>query len=89
MLPTAWYAEATIGPRQRGILHRDARPVGSSANVVDTRLQVVTIQGQELMTRDRVTLRLTLTAEYTPGDPASSAHGVADGLREWFQPIVK
>jgi regulator of protease activity HflC (stomatin/prohibitin superfamily) len=158
VLPGDWYAEVTLGPRQRGVLHRDARPVRFlrpgvhrfwtvdastvllvfevdqpvpaltdelralipaselvdvtvhqhqrglryvqgrftellgpgrhvswshpeakvTITVVDTRLQVVTIQGQELMTRDKVTLRLTLTAEYTPGDPASSAHGVAD-----------
>lgn len=158
VLPADWYAETTIGARQRGVLYRDARPVrflrpgthrfwtvdattvllvlevdqpvpamtdelralipaselvdvtvqqhqraleyvqgrftemlgpGRHAfwshpeakvtvSVLDMRLQVVTIQGQELMTRDKVTLRLTLTAEYAPGDPAGTAHGVAD-----------
>ena len=158
VLPADWFAEATLAPTQRGVLHRDARPVrflrpGThrfwtvdptvaltvldvtqpvppltdelraiipsgelvdvtvhqhqralkyvqgrfaellgpgrhvfwshpeakvTATVLDMRLQVVTIQGQELMTRDKVTLRLTLTAEYAPGDPASTAHGVAD-----------
>jgi regulator of protease activity HflC (stomatin/prohibitin superfamily) len=45
---------------------------------VDVRLQQVTLQGQELMTRDKVTLRLTLTAEYAPADPPTLTHAVAD-----------
>jgi regulator of protease activity HflC (stomatin/prohibitin superfamily) len=158
LLPDVWYAEATIGPRQRGILLRDERPVrflrpGThrfwtvdpsvvlrvldidqpvpeltdelravipaselvdvtvlqhqrglkyvqgrfaemlgpgryvfwshteakvAVTVLDIRLQVVTLQGQELMTRDKVTLRLTLTAEYAPADPGTTVHAVAD-----------
>jgi len=55
--------------------HPDARV---ALAVFDTRLQIVTIQGQELMTRDKVTLRLTLTAEYAPAEPSVTAHGVTD-----------
>lgn len=158
VLPPAWFGEATILPRQRGVLHRDARPVkwlrpGThrfwtvdptvtltvldldapvpsltdelraiipagelvdvtvlqyqkalkyvdgrfvevlgpgrhvawthadarvTLTVVDTRQQVVTLAGQELMTRDKVTLRLTLTAEYAPADAPIATHAVAD-----------
>ena len=46
--------------------------------VLDTRLQQLTIQGQDLMTRDKVTLRLTLTVEYAPADAPTMAHAVAD-----------
>jgi regulator of protease activity HflC (stomatin/prohibitin superfamily) len=46
--------------------------------VLDTRLQQLKIEGQELMTRDKVTLRLTLTAEYAPADAATTVHAVAD-----------
>ena len=46
--------------------------------VIDMRMQQVTIQGQELMTRDKVTLRLTLTVEFAPADPPELAHSVAD-----------
>ena len=36
------------------------------------------IAGQELMTRDKVTLRLTLTVEYAVEDAALAAHAVAN-----------
>ncbi len=45
---------------------------------LDTRLQQVTVPGQDLMTRDKVTLRLTLTIEYAPSDLATATHVVAD-----------
>jgi regulator of protease activity HflC (stomatin/prohibitin superfamily) len=46
--------------------------------VIDTRVQQLKIDGQELMTRDKVTLRLTLTAEYAPADAPTTVHAVAD-----------
>jgi regulator of protease activity HflC (stomatin/prohibitin superfamily) len=49
-----------------------------AVQVLDTRVQQLTIQGQELMTRDKVTLRLTLTAEYAPADVPATVHAVAD-----------
>ena len=41
-------------------------------------MQQLKIEGQELMTRDKVTLRLTLTAEYAPADAPMTVHAVAD-----------
>ena len=49
-----------------------------SVHVIDTRIQQVAIAGQELMTKDKVTLRLTLTAEYAPADAPTTVHAVAD-----------
>jgi regulator of protease activity HflC (stomatin/prohibitin superfamily) len=49
-----------------------------AVQVLDIRVQQLTIQGQELMTRDKVTLRLTLTAEYAPSDVPTAVHAVAD-----------
>jgi len=49
-----------------------------SVQVLDTRLQQLKIEGQDLMTRDKVTLRLTLTAEYAPTDAPTTVHAVAD-----------
>ena len=46
--------------------------------VMDTRVQQLKIEGQELMTSDKVTLRLTLTAEYAPADAPTTVHAVAD-----------
>jgi regulator of protease activity HflC (stomatin/prohibitin superfamily) len=50
----------------------------TSVQVLDTRVQQLKIEGQELMTRDKVTLRLTLTAEYAPSDAPTTVHAVAD-----------
>lgn len=49
-----------------------------AVTVIDTRVQQLKIEGQELMTKDKVTLRLTLTAEYAPTDAATTVHAVAD-----------
>ncbi len=51
---------------------------GATVRVVDMRRKQVTVAGQELMTRDKVTLRLSLTADYRPLDPAVSAHVIAN-----------
>jgi regulator of protease activity HflC (stomatin/prohibitin superfamily) len=58
-----------------GILEPGARIV---VQVLDTRVQQLKIEGQELMTKDKVTLRLTLTAEYAPADAPTTVHAVAD-----------
>jgi regulator of protease activity HflC (stomatin/prohibitin superfamily) len=49
-----------------------------AVHVIDTRVQQLKIEGQELMTKDKVTLRLTLTAEYAPADAPTTVHAVAD-----------
>ncbi len=49
-----------------------------AVQVLDTRVQQLKIEGQELMTKDKVTLRLTLTAEYAPTDAPTTVHAVAD-----------
>ena len=161
VMPAAWYAEATVGPRQRGVLWKHGRPAkflrpgthrywagddgvelrvydvdqpmpeltdelralipaaelldvtvqqhqrglkyvsGRFAEqlgpgrylcwnppdakvaiaVLDTRRQLLNVPAQELMTKDKVTLRLTLTLEYAPTDLPVAVHAVAD-LRE-------
>lgn len=158
VVPVRWYVELTIGPRERGVIYRDGRPVRYlrpgvhrvwsvdpavearlfsvdepvpeltdelraiiptaelvdvtvkqherglkyvqgrfvqllepgryvswshpearvNVQVLDMRQQQLTIAGQELMTRDKVTLRLTLTAEYSPSDAPATAHAVAN-----------
>ncbi|MBA3539281.1 MAG: hypothetical protein H0T79_06605, partial [Deltaproteobacteria bacterium] len=49
-----------------------------TVTLIDTRVQQLKIEGQELMTRDKVTLRLTLTAEYAPTDGPTTVHAVSD-----------
>ena len=47
-------------------------------DVVDTRLQQVEVAGQEILTKDRVTLRLTLTCSYLVNDPVAAKTSVAN-----------
>jgi regulator of protease activity HflC (stomatin/prohibitin superfamily) len=49
-----------------------------SVAVLDIRQQQLAITGQELMTKDKVTLRLSLTAEYAPAEVPTAVHAVAD-----------
>ncbi len=94
LIPNREMCAETIQQYQRGLLYVQGRFVKlldagryamwSTANakvaiqVLDTRLRQATIAGQDLMTRDKVTLRLTLTAEYTPSDAEALVHAVAD-----------
>lgn len=49
-----------------------------SVRVIDMRRQQLTLAGQELMTRDKVTLRLSLSVEYAPTDPSVATHAIAN-----------
>lgn len=94
LVPTTELVDVTIKQHERGLKYVQGRfeqLLGPGRHVfwthqaarvavttVDTRVQQLTIAGQELMTRDKVTLRLTLTAEYAPTDAPVAAHAVAD-----------
>lgn len=94
IVPAGELVEATVRQFEKGLMyvqgkfermlepgrhvfwnHPNARV---SVNVIDTRVQQLKIEGQELMTRDKVTLRLTLMAEYAPADTPTTVHAVAD-----------
>ncbi len=68
--------EQVLEPGRHAMWSTVARPV--SVQRIDMRRRQLAIQAQELMTRDKVTLRLTLAAEWAPLDPATSAHLVSD-----------
>ncbi|MCW5802179.1 MAG: slipin family protein [Deltaproteobacteria bacterium] len=94
VLPAAEYVEATVKQYERGLKYVQGKFEGMlepgrhafwnhdgarvAVTVLDTRVQQLKIEGQELMTRDKVTLRLTLTAEYAPSDAPTTVHAVAD-----------
>jgi regulator of protease activity HflC (stomatin/prohibitin superfamily) len=94
VIPPSEYATAIVREHERGLRyvqgkiasvlepgrhafwsHPEARV---ELHVIDVRRQQVALAGQELMTRDKVTLRLTLTVEYAIADPALAAHAVQD-----------
>lgn len=94
VIPPAEIVEAQVRQFERGLKYVQGRFEGIlepgryvfwnhpaarvNVQVLDTRVQQLKIEGQELMTRDKVTLRLTLTAEYAPADAPTTVHAVAD-----------
>jgi regulator of protease activity HflC (stomatin/prohibitin superfamily) len=94
VIPAAEIVEATVRQFERGLQYVQGRFTALlepgrhvfwnhpgakvTVMVLDTRVQQLKIEGQELMTKDKVTLRLTLTAEYAPTDAATTVHAVAD-----------
>ncbi len=94
IIPRSELTELTVPEHERGLLFVQGRfvrllapgrvtfwstrenPV--SVQTVDMRLQQTTLAGQELMTRDKVTLRLTLTVEFAVEDPALAINGVSN-----------
>jgi regulator of protease activity HflC (stomatin/prohibitin superfamily) len=94
LIPQSEYLYTVVHEHERGLQYVQGRLAGVLApgryalwthpeaevevKAVDMRRQQVAIAGQELMTRDKVTLRLTLTVEYAVEDPAAMARAVAD-----------
>lgn len=93
IVPRDEYVDVTVQEYERGLEYVNGRLVRTLGpgryptwtNVdsrvvvrnVDMRITQVTLAGQELMTRDKVTLRLSLTVEYAIDDAALATHAVA------------
>lgn len=93
IVPRDQYVDVTIREYERGLEYvqgRLTRTLGPGrytlwshpqakvdVQSVDMRLSQLALTGQELMTRDKVTLRLSLTVEYAVIDAALAAHAVA------------
>lgn len=94
VLPRDEYVDVTVREHERGLEYVRGRLVRTlepgryavwshpEARVeiatVDVRLTQVALSGQELMTRDKVTLRLSITVEYAVENPALATHAVAN-----------
>jgi regulator of protease activity HflC (stomatin/prohibitin superfamily) len=93
VLPDDEYVDVTVREHERGLQYVQGRLVGTLApgrhrfwsnrearvdvQVVDMRRVQAAIVGQELMTRDKVTLRLSMMVEYAVEEPALATHAVA------------
>lgn len=66
---------ATLGPGSHLFWQ-----VGSKVSVklIDTRLQALEVSGQDVLTRDRVTIRINVSAEYRVTDPQKAAQSAKD-----------
>ena len=94
IIPAAELVDVTVLHHQRGLKYVSGRFVEQlepgrytawnppdarvTIAVLDTRLQQLTVPAQELLTKDKVTLRLTLTLEYAPTELPVAVHAVAD-----------
>ncbi len=94
VIPRSELVNVTVQQHQRGLKYEQGKFAGElppgrhlfwspadarvTVQLVDVRLQQLTISGQELMTRDKVTLRLTLTVEYQPADAPTAVHATAN-----------
>lgn len=94
LIPRAEYVDVTVQAHEKGLRFEQGRFTGllepgryklwthPEAEVrittVDMRRTEATIAGQELMTRDKVTLRLTLTVEYAVEDPVLATQTIAN-----------
>ncbi len=94
VIPGTEYVEAQVRQFERGLKYVQGKFEGVldpgrhlywthgnarvTVQMIDTRVQQLKVEGQELMTKDKVTLRLTLTAEYAPTDGPTTVHAVAD-----------
>lgn len=91
--PDSAMRQVTVLPHMRGVLHVDGRvervlePGRYAFNLherevnvtwIDLREQELQIVGQEVMTSDKVTLRLNLLVKYRVVDPVLSVEAVAD-----------
>ena len=93
VLPDDEYVDVTVREHERGLKYVQGSLVGTlgpgryrfwsnrasrvEVQLVDMRRVQVAIVGQELMTRDKVTLRLSLAVEYAVEDAALATHAVA------------
>ena len=93
ILPADEYSDVIVHEHERGLLYVQGRQTRTLApgrhtmwsppearvavTLVDMRLQQLVLASQELMTRDKVTLRLTLTVEYAVKEPALATNNVA------------
>ncbi len=94
IVPRDEYVDVLVREHERGLHYVQGRLVGTlgpgrytlwsypdakvTVDVVDMRRVQAAIVGQELMTRDKVTLRLSLTVEYAVEDAALAAHSTSN-----------
>ncbi|MCB9593223.1 MAG: slipin family protein [Sandaracinaceae bacterium] len=68
--------ERVLEPGRYAFWTRAGAPV--AVRLIDMRRQQLTIPAQELLTRDKVSLRLSVAVDHAPADPHTAPHTVAD-----------
>lgn len=93
-VPEGYVGLVTVNGKARGQLaegrfaHLDLAGYAVQVRMVDTRLQMHEVTGQEILTRDRVTIRVNLTVGYRVADPeraVGSTSNYAEALHRAVQ----
>ncbi|MBI3409582.1 MAG: slipin family protein [Planctomycetes bacterium] len=91
----------TVREYERGLLYRDGKfvellPPGRYSHwtwehcridIVDIREISQTIEGQEILTSDKIGVRVTLIAQYRVVDPVTARHSVGDYVSRLYQDL--
>ncbi len=92
-IPTAYFTRLEVGEYQKARLYYDQKfvrlldagvyffwknTVRVSADLVDTRLQQITVTGQEILSRDKVALRISVVCGYRITDYVRAFSGTND-----------
>lgn len=85
---------------QQGLRYRNGRltsvlgpgrywinPAVSRIDLVDTRTRVLTVPGQEVLSADGVTLKVSLSIRYRVADPVKATHGTQDYQSALYQAL--
>jgi len=54
---------------------------------VDTRVQAMEVQGQEILTKDKVSLRINLSATYRVADPVAARNGLGNFVEHLYRAL--
>ena len=96
------YSRAQIMEYEKGLLYEDGRYVSTlgpgryrlwkifrtqTMVKVDARLMSVAIPAQEILTQDKLPLRLTLIAQFRVADPAKAIHSVQNYLAVLYEEL--
>lgn len=93
-IPEGYIGLLTVNGEPRGRVeagvfsHLDLAGYTVDVRLVDTRLQTHEVTGQEILTRDRVTIRVNLTVDYRVADP-ECAVGAVGNYRESLHRAVQ
>lgn len=93
----SFFSSVTIFEFQKGLLYRKGRFVKllgpgkhrylkkhSVVQVVDTRKTLVTLPGQEILTKDNVNIKITLSGFYEVCDPVKARHASENYIAEFY-----
>lgn len=103
VIPRAEYVDVTVQAHERGLRYEQGRLIGvlepgryklwshpeSTVRIAtaDLRRTELGINGQELMTRDKVTLRLSLTVAYAVEDVVRATHAVENAQAALYSAV--